>query len=353
MNNYDLHNREYKKLKIFTITFCIGIIFIAIIIQIYDLKFGTNHYWLYCKSFLNGILAVGGSILAGCLVPIGLKFYSDREKKSIRSKFQLFFGLVDETQRPIIVLPRFKVTVTPGNNNYHGVNNITTKQLSELDEKCLAFDDIVALRHITTLFAENDWKPPRIYFDDDVWEILYGSGQHKNKNIEKQIKDAKSFIAIGLFSNCLTTTINSLPYSEQPHFFILSNLDSTLQGSRKLQIPPRSCRDIEKWIESPKKSTSLPDNETFALFSRIKLKDNRIMTIIGGQTAKGTRKLASFIRDYWLKMFLSPKYGSEKLLSGRSCAISFFVRNIDKSGELALVVPEVEEDEIFWPENDD
>lgn len=286
------------------------------------------------KGLINAGLAVVGSTLAAALVPLALHLYAHLERRNTRAKFARFFRLSEET-RPIFVLPRFKVGRSEKETEDHGINGICLKQLDELDRNCVSFDDIVATRHLTTMFAENSVHSPRIFFDDDVWKVVFGETALSDEKRYKEIRDCRSFIVIGIFSNALTTSINkSLEISRS---FRLSDPPSAVAGQRNIEIAPISIKSLdllEKWRAKPGPFLTTPSASRFGLLARVALPGDREAFILGGGTARATRKSASYLLKNWAQLYDYRAPERTARLGANAFAMELIVPDADDSSPL-------------------
>jgi hypothetical protein len=101
-----------------------------------------------------------------------------------------------------------------------GANGITVKQSCEANRNLVAFDDLVAAHHLVSMFAVVGLVPPKIAFDDDTWRDVYEHG----------LEAYDVYIAIGLFSNCVTTTLNARWEKADQRCFAMSTRQEVIMG---------------------------------------------------------------------------------------------------------------------------
>lgn len=266
-------------------------------------------------------ISVAGGLFVTASIPLALHLYRTYETKTDKGKFRKFFALEDG-KRPVIVLPQFKVGTPSPESNYKGDNGISLKDLSQLGKFCVSYDDTVALRHLTTLFAEFDSPAPKILFDEDVWRFLNGKATTTDKGF-REMDEANTFILVGLLSNSIVATATERKDAKDHRFFKIGS-STAFPGQRlTLEVPPLNVSDVGKWRNSAPDSTTPPSGDAFGLLAKMRIAGNRTAIVIGGENARGTRKLASFLRKNWREVHDFKEMNRKQPILDRPFSISF------------------------------
>ncbi|WP_028220711.1 hypothetical protein [Paraburkholderia oxyphila] len=282
------------------------------------------------KGSINAFLAVGGSILAAALVPLFLHFYSDFVRKEARVKFARFF-FVPPNGKVIIVMPRFKIESPPDSAQDNGVNGLCLKEFKELDRACVSIDDLVAARHISAMFAENGAPVPRIFFDDDVWRVVFGETRLDDERY-KEIRECKTFIVIGIFSNAIATELNKSINTDRS--FRLSGAEDAKNGNRYLEIAPMKLRSpdmLGQWRREESSFSNRSQSGSFGLLARVALPSEGVALLVGGGTARATRKVASHLRRHWLQLHDLREIERDAPIGTNSFSMEFAVSDVPNS----------------------
>lgn len=253
------------------------------------------------KGPVAAALALAGAILAAIWVTLGLHAYSALLRRSVRKKFCELFGMQRPDHGTIIVIPRFSVGDFADTSSQSGTNGISLKKLNELDRRCISLDDMIAVRYIIALLAEQGIAPPKLFFDDDVHAVVFGGRAPTDPELEP-IQKARNIINIGLFSNELTTTINQRTEREDQRSFQLSSPVDYFNGQRQIDIAQPND-SLEEWRLKRTQWLSECRDAQFALFAKVRAPGSRQIIIVGGSTARATRKLARILREDWLRTF--------------------------------------------------
>ncbi len=280
------------------------------------------------KGTIAATLALAGSILAAMYVTLGLHAYSALLRFSVRRKFKEFFGLNRDDHGTIVVLPRFSVGKSDETATNTGSNGISLKRLNELDRRCISLDDMIAVRYIHALFSEQGLLPPKLFFDDDAHTIVFKGIAPTDKELEP-IQQAKNIITIGLFSNELTTTISQRNEREDQRSFRLSKPADYFQGVRQLDIAPPDA-SLEAWRQKSDHWVSECHDAQFALLAKVSAPGGRQVIILGGSTARATRKLARFLQQGWLQTYEHKAKNRGKKLGSSRFSRCFIVANEDQ-----------------------
>jgi hypothetical protein len=279
-------------------------------------------------------VSVGGSVIAAALVGFSLIYYREFGERKKRKDFLTFVGIKKPTDKVAIILPRIPNGCTENkdlactNNSSTPKRNNAIKDSRITNRYCLAFDDIVAVRHITSIFVKFGLKPPRIEFDDDTYDYIFenafeNSSDPKLVEIHKRFESFNSFISIGLFSSYVTTEFANRRNSSDKRSFKLSDEKSFFNGIRKVSICPEED-DVDNWRKSTsvrwygikaditKPFEHLAEQKDFSLIAKCKTPKGKSCLIIGGGKSRGTRKAASFLRKNWESVFNYSDYRGEK-----------------------------------------
>jgi len=277
----------------------------------------TSFNWLRVASIV--IVGIGGSIVASAFVGLGLRYYEDTGCRKKRKMLSQLLGVDNIGGKVAIVLPRFSKPDCEAEISVNSVkeevkrNQYTIKDNRLTNRYSLAFDDIAAARHISSIFIELRLPPPRIEFDDDAWDSLFNPPSDNDK-----LREYSSFICIGLFSHYVTMEIANRRDIDTQRLFKISDKEAFYAGERKVAICPdhlsahawNSNEEI-RWdltvsanlLTNPKKLERQPD---FALIAKCKAPDGRTCLIVGGAKSRATRKAASFIRKNWQAIYNHP-----------------------------------------------
>lgn len=292
--------KELKRRYKYTIFFSILVLFLIPFVP----KLLSNQINTIFTECLSAINSVTASILAAALFAVAIEFSDIRKSLSKNIAFRNFFNIQDD-ERPYIILPRF---TSPKDFS-----------VNLEDRMWLSFNDIIALRHLSTMFAEHKAPAPRIIFDSDLREVLYGQIKDNVKD-EKQrkrfdnITKAKSFFSIGLFSNEVSKEIISMSQEFDGYFskheispcLFSYDINATKNERTYLSIPSLNEKDLYQWHNRVKNRN--PNNfehkiiekeSTLTLLSRFNLLNDKTIFIVGGIENRGTRKMASYLRENW------------------------------------------------------
>lgn len=275
------------------------------------------------KAFLNAVSAVTSSILAAMLATLAISWYNDLRRQKTRAKFHSFFSILPGGE-VIIVLPKFKVEGAEQNREDRGPNELCLKELTEEDRACVSWNDLIAARHISAIFAEHGAAVPKIYFDDDVWKTFYDQTYFDDRGNEDILK-CTSFIVVGIFSNAITTELSlSL---EANRSFKIATLEEVRDGQRWMEIAPMQHESPESLHEWYKETPNVqPKTQDFGLLSRASMPGDRRVLIVGGSKARATRKMASYLRRHWIKLHDLSEPERSQLLLDNYFSIEFAVR---------------------------
>ncbi len=274
------------------------------------------------KALLNAVSAVTSSILAAMLATLAINWYSDLRRQETKAKFMRFFS-ISVGGEVIIVLPKFKVEVAEQNDEDRGANELCLKELTEVDRACVSWNDLIAARHISAMFAEYGTSVPKIYFDDDVWKTFYDKTYFDDRGND-DIRKCTSFIVIGLFSNAIVTELSrSL---EANRSFKISSREEAKNSERWVEIAPmqrESPESLHAWYQETANTQSKSGN--FGLLSRVSMPGDRRVLIVGGGRARSTRKMASYLRRHWIKLHDLSEPERNQPLQDKFFSIGFIV----------------------------
>jgi hypothetical protein len=280
------------------------------------------------KGTVAAILALAGSVLAAMYVTLGLHAYFTALRWSMKKKFKEFFGLDRVDHGTVIVLPRFSVGTSNSSTSERGTNGITLKNLDELDRRCISLDDIVAVRYLMALFAEHGFSPPKLFFDDDAHSIVFNGKATSDPELDS-LQRAKNIIAIGVFSNELTTTVAHRKDRTDNRSFRLSAPEAYFSGARQLDIAPTNA-SLDEWRQQSTHWVSECRDAQFALLAKVLAPGERQIIILGGSTAKATRKLAKYLQRGWLQTYEYKIPGRRSRLGGNPFSRFYLVANEDQ-----------------------
>lgn len=304
-NFIDLNTSEKRNLGVCVL---LGIIVVAVGAWIdFDYEF------MWSKILSTVIVGIGGSVVAAALVGFVLSHYREYGMYKRRQIFFELIGIKSPEDKVAIILPRF-LNCTNDSSETKVVNLKKVKRSDaikinrETNRYSLAFDDIVAVRHISSAFVELGLTPPRIEFDDDIWDSMH-NGSSDN---------FKSYISIGLFSNYVTKEIDSRVKADHQRLFKLSDNKEFYNSQRRISICPEHIEpqkwrvsatkqwDVEIEASLSKSLEELQEQKDFALIAKCKAPNGRTCIIIGGGKSRGTRKAASFFRSNWSAIYNHP-----------------------------------------------
>lgn len=283
----------------------------------------------YLRVISVVIVGIGGSLVASVFVGIGQLYWSNI---GIQKKQKILFdllGIQDTNQKVAIIIPRFPkssssdlpLAIDPQKNEpasapqpVESKCEYVIKDSRFTNRYSLAFDDIVAVRHIGSVFENAGISFPRLEFSDDLWNDIYNKN---TKEKQSNLSEYSAFICIGLFSNEITMEqANATPGKSR--MFCLSDKKTVYSGKRQVAIRPDNPTDNnwprdqshnwDEFIETDMDAS--PDiierQNDFALIAKCKLPDNRPVIIIGGAKSRATRKAASFSRKNWQNIHKTP-----------------------------------------------
>ncbi|CAE6754705.1 hypothetical protein R69927_07347 [Paraburkholderia domus] len=323
----ELHPRDLRK-RVYVVTILMILVGASAVVYEFLPQWIHSPQWLNsARGLANAFFAVFGSILAAALVPLSIHFYSDLVRKKTKAKFTGFFFL-PPSRKAIIVLPRFKIENSTGVSQDTGVNSLCLKEVKELDRACVSIDDLVAARHISAMFAEHQMPVPRIFFDDDVWEVVFGK-TNTDDDRHKEIRECKTFIVVGLFSNAISTELNKSLDADRS--FRLSTLEDANKGDRHVEIAPMentSPEQLRRWGAEESSVSSGAQRGSFGLIARLSLPGERVALLVGGGTARATRKMASHLRRHWLQLYDLREMERDVLMGTNSFSMEFAVSDV-------------------------
>ncbi len=261
------------------------------------------------KIISQTMVGVGGSIVAAAFIAGVLIWYRNIGQNRRKSLFLNLIGVKRPQEDEVaIVLPRFPYTDcsdcpqnSPPTTASDHRNPFTVKDRRLTNRYSLAFDDIAALRHISSIFIELGLKPPRIEFDDDIWDEIYG----------KQTERYSAYIIVGLFSNYVAMEVANRTNEKEERLFKLSNKEQLHEGFRGASVcPPKTSMsdwynvetvqwDVEVEVGLETAVPQLQSEPDFGLISKSLTESGKTCFIIGGAKSRGTRKTASFLRKRW------------------------------------------------------
>ena len=300
---------NYFKVRIWDI----AAILLIFILLLFLFRLLNDEWVTTCITWLISVLT---SILAA-LFYTHYQVIMDRQRDvRYHNNLKKLIGITSNSreERPYVVLP------------LHGKK----ADLKE-DRQWLSFDDIVALRHISTMLAKNRAPAPRICFDTDKSEILFSKIKDVNKEAEKRVKEtgndielikkeltgkyekiriAKSYFVIGLYSNDIIEELVEMSQKRSRlsdgQIIPFSYDQKDINGNRHFRLPNKGEKDLIDWHETHKKTKKYqscsPDNEgtsTWAIIAKMKIQDDKTLIIIAGLNSRGTRKAASWLRKNW------------------------------------------------------
>lgn len=261
------------------------------------------------------IVTIAGGAVVSVMVAFAILRYKDTGARKARAQLAELLGVSNLSHEVAIVLPRFPPLHGDQNGTPIAAKDYVTQSLAVKDSRLtnkysLAFDDIAAARHISAIFVELGIAPPRIEFDDDARESLFGP-----RIEEAKLRDYKSFIVVGLYSNEVTMNLAKIDDVDTHRCFRLSGIEEFYAGSRGVSFCPKDenpaewrTRQLEGWDVAIKSAINedpvkLERHRDFALISTCFSPDGRPCMIIGGARSRGSRKAASYFRSNWKQIF--------------------------------------------------
>lgn len=276
---------------------------------------------------------VASSITATGLTVLVVRFLYGRKLRGRRRQFTKLFGK-DVLTKPVgIVLPRFD---TKRSSELNGAIHVIDKAVKDARltvRAQLAFDDVVAIRHISAMFAELGLSTPIIMFDHEVRVALFGPSpgeageQGAITEIERRAFDQAiirarqccAFVVVGLFSNRVTMQFDQSMEPQYRRLFKLTSIDLFRQHKRGILIcdekrplewlktcdderADREAKPLERNLDSDQHF--LPDQEDLVLIAKVVGPGSRPCIIVGGASARGTRKGSKYLLRNWDELLL-------------------------------------------------
>lgn len=271
------------------------------------------------RSVSTAVCGILGSLASALLVAGMLRLDRERGEKKRRSRLLKLIGLRSSYSKVAIVLPRFDVDGLPTGHRRSYVPPIVDGAIKDTRltvRAQVAFDDVVAIRHVSAMFGRQGLPSPTIIFDGDARQNLFPTSPPVDGPDKGTVADDRydAYIMVGLFSNRATMQLAESRLDKDQRLFKLTTLTDFQAGVRGVEICPQDVGP-SAWREAglaPPKSRAAnilrdmnkpnaldPDQEDFALIAKCRAPDGTPCIILGGGAARGTRKAAAYFGENW------------------------------------------------------
>ena len=300
-------------------------------------EFAPEKSWQHAAWSALGNLSA--SLTAAVLGALLFRVWTERGVHRRRARFMRLLG-IRSLDRPVgIVLPRFDLDPSTENTGAHEqpIRDGAVKDFRLSVRAQLAFDDVVAVRHISTMFGELGLTAPVLLFDREARVALFGDppqGMDVYDAAEndaflrscERARECEAFIIIGLFSNCVTMQFDKTTDKEIHRRFKLTSIDLFTKGKRGMLLradrsdeiawcnAQADCDNTRHNIErnlatAADRRRDLPDLSLIAKCKGPGVHGKNCL-IVGGAAARGTRKTSEWLAKNWEEMLDDKNVGS-------------------------------------------